>query len=73
MRRCIAVSLAILSALFAAPASAADLQVVSAGAVRGLIAQIIDDYSRQTGHKFEFTVGTTASCAQSSRRAGRPI
>jgi molybdate transport system substrate-binding protein len=24
-----------------------------------LIAQIIDDYSRQSGHKFDFTVGTT--------------
>jgi len=33
----------------AAPAGAADLKVISAGAVRGLIAQIIDDYSRQTG------------------------
>jgi molybdate transport system substrate-binding protein len=43
----------------AAPASAADLKVTSAGAVRGLMAQIIDDYSRQTGQKFEFTVGTT--------------
>jgi len=27
--------------------------------VRGLIAQIIDDYSRQTGQKFDFTIGTT--------------
>jgi molybdate transport system substrate-binding protein len=39
--------------------SAADLKVISAGAVRGLIAQIIDDYSRQTGQKFDFTIGTT--------------
>src|SRR5262245_16629540 len=51
--------LALASSLFPTLASAADLQVVSAGAVRGLIAQIIGDYSRQTGHKFEFTVGTT--------------
>jgi len=42
-----------------APAGAADLKVISAGAVRGLIAQIIDDYSRQTGQKFDFTIGTT--------------
>jgi molybdate transport system substrate-binding protein len=42
-----------------APAAAADLKVISAGAVRGLIAQIIDDYSRQTGQKFDFTIGTT--------------
>jgi molybdate transport system substrate-binding protein len=49
----------VLAALFAAPAGAADLKVISAGAVRGLIAQIIDDYSRQTGQKFDFTIGTT--------------
>src|SRR5262249_42723923 len=46
-------------ALCPAPACAADLKVISAGAVRGLIAQIIDDYSRQTGQKFDFTIGTT--------------
>jgi molybdate transport system substrate-binding protein len=40
-------------------ATAADLKVISAGAVRGLIAEIIDDYSRQTGQKFDFTIGTT--------------
>jgi molybdate transport system substrate-binding protein len=51
---------AAFSAAFdAAPAAAADLKVISAGAVRGLIAQIIDDYSRQTGQKFDFTIGTT--------------
>jgi molybdate transport system substrate-binding protein len=53
---------AVLAAAFASPpggASAADLKVISAGAVRGLIAQIIDDYSRQTGQKFDFTIGTT--------------
>jgi molybdate transport system substrate-binding protein len=48
-----------LAALTAAPASAADVKVIAAGAVRGLIAQIIDDYSRQTGQKFDFTIGTT--------------
>ena len=47
------------AALGAAPARAADLKVISAGAVRGLIAEIIDDYSRQTGQKFDFTIGTT--------------
>jgi molybdate transport system substrate-binding protein len=47
------------AALTAAPASAADVKVIAAGAVRGLIAQIIDDYSRQTGQKFDFTIGTT--------------
>ena len=43
----------------ATPAGAGDLKVISAGAVRGLIAQIIDDYSRQSGQRFDFTVGTT--------------
>jgi molybdate transport system substrate-binding protein len=38
---------------------AADLKVTSAGAVRGLIGQIIDDYSGRTGQKFDFTIGTT--------------
>jgi len=51
--------LSILAGLSAAPAEAADLKVISAGAVRGLIAQIIDDYSRETGQKFDFTIGTT--------------
>jgi molybdate transport system substrate-binding protein len=40
-------------------ASISDLKVISAGAVRGLIAQIIEDYSHQTGQKFNFTIGTT--------------
>src|SRR5258708_3746148 len=54
-----AVIMAGSAALLAAPAGATDLKVTSAGAVRGLIAQIIDDYSRQTGQKFDFTIGTT--------------
>jgi len=49
----------VLATLFALPAGAADLKVISAGAVRGLIAQIIDDYSAKTGQKFDFTIGTT--------------
>jgi molybdate transport system substrate-binding protein len=51
--------IAAVAALFATPAGAADLKVISAGAVRGLIAQIIEDYSHQTGQKFDFTIGTT--------------
>jgi molybdate transport system substrate-binding protein len=53
------VVLVVVLAARAAPAGTADLKVISAGAVRGLIAQIIDDYSRQTGQKFDFTIGTT--------------
>jgi molybdate transport system substrate-binding protein len=55
----IAASIALAAAVFASAAGAADLKVISAGAVRGLIAEIIDDYSRQTGQKFDFTIGTT--------------
>jgi molybdate transport system substrate-binding protein len=46
-------------ALAAAPARAADLKVTSAGAVRGLIAGMIEDYKQQTGKTFDFTIGTT--------------
>jgi molybdate transport system substrate-binding protein len=59
MIRILAPMFSILAALLAAHADAADLKVISAGAVRGLIAQIIDDYSRRTGQKFDFTIGTT--------------
>jgi len=43
----------------AAPASAADVHVIAAGAVRGIVGGMIDDYARETGHKFTFTVGPT--------------
>jgi molybdate transport system substrate-binding protein len=41
------------------PASAADLNVISNGALRGVINGMIDDYSHKTGHKFQFTFGST--------------
>ena len=41
------------------PANAAELKVISAGAVRSVVGGMIDDYSRQTGHKFNFTTGPT--------------
>src|SRR5689334_15681915 len=50
---------ALATLLFVTEARAADLKVIAAGAVRGLIGQIIDDYSKQTGQKFDFTIGTT--------------
>src|SRR3954454_18593063 len=55
----LAFSIGVTAMLFAAPSGAADLKVISAGAVRGLITQIIEDYSKQTGQKFDFTIGTT--------------
>jgi molybdate transport system substrate-binding protein len=59
MLRRLSLMVGALAALTAAPAHSADVKVIAAGAVRGLIAQIIDDYSRQTGQKFDFTIGTT--------------
>ena len=53
----IAVATALVAASLSAvpaPAGAADLKVISAGAVRGLIAQIIDDYSARTGPEIRF-------------------
>src|SRR5215813_6529060 len=52
-------SMALSGMLVASQSAAADLKVISAGAVRGLIGQIIDDYSAKTGQKFDFTIGTT--------------
>src|SRR5438309_11840375 len=59
MTRRLTYLIAMAAALLATPVDAADLKVISAGAVRGLIAQVIDDYSKQTGQKFDFTIGTT--------------
>jgi molybdate transport system substrate-binding protein len=56
----IAVTATIVATFMWSPGvAAADLKVISAGAVRGLIAEIIDDYSGKTGQKFDFTIGTT--------------
>ena len=43
----------------AAPANAADIHVIAAGAVRGVVGSMVDDYARETGHKFTLTVGPT--------------
>jgi len=45
--------------MVAAPAGAAELNVIAAGAVRGIIASMIDDYSRQNGLKINLIVGPT--------------
>jgi molybdate transport system substrate-binding protein len=59
MVRRFGVLLSVVGTLLISSASAAEIKATSAGAVRGLMAQIIDDYSRQSGQKFDFTVGTT--------------
>jgi molybdate transport system substrate-binding protein len=48
-----------IAVVAAAPAGAAELNVVAAGAVRGIIGGMIDDYARQSGLKFNLTVGPT--------------
>jgi len=55
-----------------APASAAELNVVAAGAVRGIIGGMIDDYSRQSGTKFHLTVGPTGQLRQAIA-SGEPV
>ena len=44
---------------FSRIAGAAELKVISAGAVRGVIGAIIEDYARAIGHTFNFTIGPT--------------
>ena len=46
-------------AIATSAANAAELNVISAGAVRGVVGGMIDDYSRKAGIKFNFTVGPT--------------
>jgi molybdate transport system substrate-binding protein len=59
MRRALGLMLAAFLTSLAAAANAAEIKVISAGAVRALIDGMIDDYSKQTGHKFDFTTGPT--------------
>jgi len=59
MTRILALLLALAATLPGASACAAELKVISAGAVRSLIAGMIEDYSKASGHTFDFTVGTT--------------
>lgn len=56
----------------AIPADAAELNVVAAGAVRGIIRGMIDDYSKETGHKFNFTVGPTGQL-RDALSSGKPV
>jgi len=56
----------------AAPASAAEINVVAAGAVRGIIGGMIDDYSRQSGSKFHLTVGPTGQLRKTIA-SGEPV
>ena len=50
------VAMALLPAM---PVDASELKVISAGAVRGVVGNMIEDYSKQSGIKFKFTTGPT--------------
>jgi molybdate transport system substrate-binding protein len=56
----------------AMPARAAEINVVAAGAVRGIIGGMIEDYSKQTGLKFNFTVGPTGQL-RAALASGKPV
>lgn len=58
--------------LTASPAGAAEIQVIAAGAVRGVVGGMIDDYSRQTGQKFAFTIGPTGQL-RDAIASGKPV
>ena len=51
--------IALAALLLAAPCEAAELKVISAGAVRTVVGSMIDEYSKQSGIKFHFTTGPT--------------
>lgn len=55
-----------------APAYAADIQVIAAGAVRGVVGGMIDDYARETGLKFAFTIGPTGQLREAIA-SGKPV
>jgi molybdate transport system substrate-binding protein len=59
MFRWLASIISIATAFFIAPATAAEIKVISAGAVRSVIAGMIADYRTRSGDTFDFTVGTT--------------
>jgi molybdate transport system substrate-binding protein len=59
MNRLHAALIGIAAAMAAASADAADIKVISAGAVRSVLGDMIDDYARTTGHTFNLTVGST--------------
>lgn len=59
MKRIAAAAVLMTAMLPAGAAISAELKVISAGAVRGVIGSMIDDYSKASGVKFNFTTGPT--------------
>ena len=54
-----ATAIAVTFMALTAPATAAEIKVISAGAVRSVVAGMIEDYRTRSGDTFDFTVGTT--------------
>ena len=61
----------VVATIIATPAGAAEINIIAAGAVRGIIASMIDDYSKETGHKFNLTVGPTGQL-RNAIASGKP-
>jgi molybdate transport system substrate-binding protein len=59
MIRMVSCAISTVAALASVSAHGSEIKVISAGAVRGLIAGMIADYSRETGDRFDLEVGTT--------------
>jgi molybdate transport system substrate-binding protein len=59
MKRAAVLAIAAASAIFSNATFAAEIKVISAGAVRSVIADMIADYRASSGDTFDFTVGTT--------------
>ncbi len=53
------IAMFVLALMVASPANAAELKVISAGAVRSVVGGMIEDYKKQSGDSFDFSVGTT--------------
>ncbi len=65
-------AMAATAMMVAGPVSAADIQVIAAGAVRGVVGSMIDDYARETGQKFAFTIGPTGQLREAIA-SGKPV
>jgi molybdate transport system substrate-binding protein len=58
--------------MMATSVSAAELNVIAAGATRGVLGEMIDHYSQQTGQKFNFTIGPTG-LLRNTIASGKPM
>jgi molybdate transport system substrate-binding protein len=59
--RVTAAALAIGSIAFAAPAAAADVKVLSAGAMKEVVLAVVPEFEKQTGHKVSFANDTVGA------------